>query len=74
MKKLVDKCAVANRIGMLTAAKLMTNVQAAAACDLAIPTFETYRYGGNLPGAEGLAKLAVGLRTSADWLLFGEDH
>ena len=49
----------------------LTVPKAAAACGLSQPSFETYLYGKNSPGASALAGLAHGLRCSADYLLFG---
>jgi hypothetical protein len=49
----------------------LTVAKAAHACNLSQASFETYRYGQNLPGALALAALAWGLDCSADWLLFG---
>ncbi len=62
---------IANRIEYRMQVLGLTVPKAANACNLSQASFETYRYGQNLPSALALASLAWGLDCSADWLLFG---
>lgn len=62
---------MAERIAYQMEALDLTVPKAARACNLSQASFETYRYGQNMPGALALAALAWGLDCSADWLLFG---
>lgn len=64
--------AVGRRIRIQIERYNLTVPKAAAACDMSVPSLESYLYGKNLPGAFALANLASGLRCSADWLLFGD--
>lgn len=49
----------------------LTVDQAAEVCGLPVSTFEAYLYRNNLPGAQSLHAIAIGLGVSVDWLLFG---
>lgn len=64
--------AVARRIRLQIERHALTVPKAAAACNMSVPSLESYLYGKSLPGAFALANLAEGLRCSTDWLLFGE--
>ena len=50
----------------------LTISEAAAACQMPMPTLEAYLYRQHLPTASALFKIAVGLGVSSDWLLFGD--
>lgn len=52
----------------------LTVAKAAERCRLPLPTFETYLYGKNIPGAAGVLCLSRGLGVSADWLLSGGEQ
>lgn len=51
----------------------LTVGRAAKACNMPVPTFETYLYGNSLPGAYALLNLSQGLHCSVDWLLSGSE-
>jgi transcriptional regulator with XRE-family HTH domain len=74
MMRLPDKACVARRIRTMMEVRALGLSEAAKACEMPVPTLESYLKGANMPGGEGVAKLAQGLRVSADWLLSGEDH
>ena len=73
MTGLPTKDQVAGRIRRMMEVKNLTVSQTARICELAQPTLEGYLRGLNMPGGEGIAKLAIGLSCSADWLLAGGD-
>ena len=67
--KLPEPRGIESRIRTMLQIRNLTVAKAAERCQLPVPTFETYLYGKNLPGAAGLLLLSRGLGCSADWLL-----
>ncbi|SOC19607.1 helix-turn-helix domain-containing protein [Rhodobacter maris] len=45
--------------------------EAARRCEMNKTSFEGYVAGENLPGTKAIAAICIGLKISADWLLFG---
>ncbi|WP_115656580.1 helix-turn-helix domain-containing protein [Rhodobacter capsulatus] len=52
----------------------ITIAEAARRCEMPQPSIEGYLAGKNMPGARAIAAICVGLKISADWLLFGTGH
>lgn len=63
-----------SRIRTMLQVRDLTVSKAAERCSLPQPTFETYLYGKNLPGAAALLSMSRGLGCSVDWLLSGGDQ
>ena len=74
MKSLPTKVLVARRVRQMLEIKNLKRAQAARLCDMPLVSMESYVQGTTMPGGENIAKLALGLRCSADWLLSGEDE
>lgn len=74
MKREYSKEAFVKRLGGLIKRKQLTRAQAADDCGVSRGAMENYLHNGSQPTAENLAKLAVGIGVSADYLLFGVVH
>lgn len=72
--KPLDPRGIDSRIRTMLQVRNLTVARAAERCRLPQPTFETYLYGKNMPGAAGILCLSRGLGCSADWLLGGGEQ